>query len=148
MNLIGLLSILSGLFVLIGLSEPVAQRLRLPVSVVLAVLGISIGALASFFWFTPLTDALNPAALAILTLPITSDVFLFVFLPTLIFQVALSLNLRRMLDDWVPVLVLAVVAVAVATLMVGAALVPVAGLPLMACLLIGAIVSTTDPWRW
>jgi monovalent cation:H+ antiporter, CPA1 family len=145
MELIVLLSILSGLFVLIGLSEPVAERLRLPVSVILAVLGISIGAAASFFWYTNLTDALNPLALAILTLPIKSDVFLFVFLPTLIFQVALSLNLRRMLDDWVPVLVLAVVAVAVATVVVGAALVPFAGLPVMACLLIGAIVSTTDP---
>ncbi len=145
MDLIVLLSILSGLFVLIGLCEPVAERMRLPVSVILALLGMAIGAGASFFWYTTLTDALNPLALAILTLPIKSEVFLFVFLPTLIFQVALSLNLRRMLDDWVPVLVLAVVAVAVATLMVGAALVPFAGLPVMACLLIGAIVSTTDP---
>ncbi len=50
-----------------------------------------------------------------------------------------------MLDDWVPILVLAVVAVAVATVVIGYALYPVAGLPLMACLLIGAIVSTTDP---
>ena len=68
-----------------------------------------------------------------------------VFLPTLIFQVSLTISLRRMLDDWVPILVLAVVAVAVATVVIGYALLPFAGLPLMACLLIGAIVSTTDP---
>jgi CPA1 family monovalent cation:H+ antiporter len=145
MDLVVLIGVLSGLFVLIGLSEPLAERLRLPVSVIHAGLGIAIGAGASFFWFTTLTDALNPVALAILTLPIGSEIFLYVFLPTLIFQVALSLDLRRMLDDWVPILVLAVVAVAVATAVIGLALVPFAGIPVMACLLIGAIVSTTDP---
>ena len=55
------------------------------------------------------------------------------------------MNLRRMLDDWVPILVLAVVAVVVATVSVGYALSWASTLPLAACLLIGAIVSTTDP---
>jgi monovalent cation:H+ antiporter, CPA1 family len=88
---------------------------------------------------------LNPVAEAILGLPIRSNVFLYVFLPTLLFQATLGMNLRRMLDDWVPILVLAVVAVVVATLGVGYALSWVSALPLAACLLIGAIVSTTDP---
>jgi CPA1 family monovalent cation:H+ antiporter len=145
MDLGVLLGVLAALFIFIGLSEPLAERLRLPVTVILAATGITIGAAASFFWFTELTDALNPVALAILRLPISSDVFLFVFLPTLIFHVSLTIDLRRMLDDWVPILVLAVVAVGVATVMIGLALLPFAGLPLMACLLIGAIVSTTDP---
>lgn len=145
MDLIVVLTIVSALFILIGLADPVAARLRLPVAVVLAAFGIALGAGATFFWRTDLTDALNPVALAILNLPIRSSLFLYVFLPILIFQVTLSLNLRRMLDDWVPILVLAVVAVAVATAVVGLALYPFAGLPLMACLLIGAIVSTTDP---
>ncbi len=82
---------------------------------------------------------------AIIGLPIRSNVFLYVFLPTLLFQATLGMNLRRMLDDWVPILVLAVVAVVVATLSVGFALSCVSALPLAACLLIGAIVSTTDP---
>ena len=50
-----------------------------------------------------------------------------------------------MLDDWVPIFVLAIVAVVVATLSVGYALSWASALPLAACLLIGAIVSTTDP---
>ncbi len=145
MDLGVILGVLAALFIFIGLSEPLAERLRLPVSVILAATGIAIGAGASFFWFTDLTDALNPLALAILRLPISSDVFLYVFLPTLIFQVSLTINIRRMADDWVPILVLAVVAVAVATAVIGLALLPFSGLPLMACLLIGAIVSTTDP---
>jgi CPA1 family monovalent cation:H+ antiporter len=145
MDLIIILSVLAAFLVLIALSEPVALRLRVPQTVVLAGIGIAIGAGAAFFWRTDLTDALNPMALAILNLPIRSNVFLYIFLPTLIFQVALSLDLRRMLDDWVPILTLAVLAVGVATVIVGFALYPLATLPLTACLLIGAIVSTTDP---
>ena len=145
MDLALTIAVVSALFILIGLADPVAARLRLPVAVVLAGIGIALGAGASWFWRTDLTDALNPVALAILNLPIRSSLFLYVFLPILIFQVTLSLNLRRMMDDWVPVLVLAVVAVAVATAVVGLALWPFAGMPLMGCLLVGAIVSTTDP---
>ncbi|MDO9525483.1 MAG: cation:proton antiporter [Gemmobacter sp.] len=145
MDLIVFVAIIAALFVVIGLSEPLAGRLRLPSTVVLAAFGIAIAVAATFFWQTDLTDVLNPVALAILNLPIRSNVFLYVFLPTLIFQATLTINLRRILDDWVPILVLAVVAVGVATVVVGYALYPLAGLPLMACLLIGAIVSTTDP---
>jgi len=137
--------ILATFFLLIGLGEPLAARLRLPFNVILAGFGLAAGAGATFFLNTQLTDALNPVAEAILNLPIRSNVFLYVFLPTLLFQVTLGVNLRRMLDDWVPILTLAVVAVVVATLTVGYALFLTGVLPLMACLLIGSIVSTTDP---
>ncbi len=145
MDLILILALLAALFLLIGLSEPLAARLRLPFSVILAGLGVLIGVGASWLLRTDLTDALNPVASTILNLPIRSNVFLYVFLPTLLFQATLGLNIRRMVDDWVPILVLAIVAVVVATLMVGYALFWFSALPLMACLLIGAIVSTTDP---
>ena len=145
MSIILITGVIASLFLVIAIAEPIAERLRLPYSVILAVLGILIGGGAIFFLRTDLTDALNPVAEAILGLPIRSNVFLYVFLPTLLFQATLGMNLRRMLDDWVPILVLAVVAVVVATLGVGYALAWASGLPLAACLLIGAIVSTTDP---
>ncbi|MGR3413586.1 cation:proton antiporter domain-containing protein, partial [Pseudooceanicola nanhaiensis] len=119
MDIIILTTVIASFFVVIGAAEPLAARLRLPYSVILAVLGILIGVGATFFLRTTLTDALNPVAEAILGLPIRSNVFLYVFLPTLLFQATLGMNLRRMLDDWVPILVLAVVAVVVATLGVG-----------------------------
>lgn len=78
-------------------------------------------------------------------MPIKSNVFLYVFLPTLVFQVTLGLNLRLMADDWVPILVQAVVAVLVATFVVGYSLAFVSTLSLSAALLVGAVVSTTDP---
>ena len=145
MDIILVTTIIASLFVVIGLAEPFAARLQLPFSVILAVVGILIGASAIFFLRTDLTDALNPMAAAILGLPIRSNVFLYVFLPTLLFQATLGMNLRRMVDDWVPILVLAVVAVVVATVSIGYALFWVSAIPLAACLLIGAIVSTTDP---
>ncbi|KAA2317276.1 sodium:proton antiporter [Pseudooceanicola sediminis] len=145
MDIILITAVIASLFLVIGTAEPLAARLRLPYSVILAVLGILIGAGAIFLLRTDLTDALNPVAEAIIGLPIRSNVFLYVFLPTLLFQATLGMNLRRMLDDWVPILVLAVVAVVVATLTVGYALAFASSLPLAACLLIGAIVSTTDP---
>jgi len=145
MDIVLLTTIIASLFLVIGAAEPLADRLRLPMSVILAVLGVLIGVAALFFLRTELTDILNPVAEAILGLPIRSNVFLYVFLPTLLFQATLGMNLRRMLDDWVPILVLAIVAVVVATLAVGYALAWASALPLAVCLLVGAIVSTTDP---
>lgn len=145
MDIVLITTVIAFLFLIVGAAEPLAAKLRLPYSVILAAFGILIAMAAVFFLRTELTDALNPVAEAILGLPIRSNVFIYVFLPTLLFQATLGMNLRRMMDDWVPILMLAVVAVVVATLSVGYALFGVSTLPLAACLLIGAIVSTTDP---
>lgn len=144
MEIVLLVSALAILFIVIALAEPVADRLRLPYSVVLAVLGATLGA-ASVGLSTTYGDQLSTEVQALLALPIKSSVFMYIFLPTLVFQVALGLDLRRMLDDWVPILVMAVLAVIVATAFVGIALVPFSPMPAIACLLLGAIVSTTDP---
>lgn len=145
MDITLLTTVTAALFVLIGMAEPLAARLAVPYSVFLAVMGILIGVGAIFLLQTELTDAFNPLAEFILGLPIRSDIFLYIFLPTLIFQSTLEMNIRRMLDDWVPILTLAVVAVIVATLTIGYALAWVSALPLVVCLLVGSIVSTTDP---
>jgi len=139
------LSVLAALFVVISLAQPLASFVRLPFSVLLAVIGIVIGSVASFLWYTELTHAFNDVARAVLDFPVGSTVFLYVFLPTLLFQTALTLDVRRMAPDWVPILVLAVLAVLIATVIIGYALVPFAGQPLIVCLLLGAIVATTDP---
>ncbi|MBK5926408.1 sodium:proton antiporter [Rhodobaculum claviforme] len=145
MDLVAFLGVLATLFVLIALVQPLAERVRLPFTVLIAVMGIVIGVGAGYILRTDLTDAFDPIAQSILSLPVGAQTFLYVFLPTLLFQVALTLNLRRMLDDWVPILVMAVLAVVVATFVIGFALTPFTTLPLVVCLLVGAIVATTDP---
>ncbi len=145
MDLVTFLGVLAALFVVIGVGQPLAIWLRLPFTVLLAMIGILIGAGAGYLLSTELTDAFDPLASTILDFPVGSQTFLYVFLPTLLFQVALTLNLRRMLDDWVPILVMAVLAVVIATFTIGFALLPFAAQPLVVCLLVGAIVATTDP---
>lgn len=145
MDISFVVAFVAALFLVIGCAEPLAARLRMPYSAMLAVIGILIGGGAAFLLHTEFTDALNPIAQDILSVPIRSSLFLYVLLPTLLFQATLEMNLRRMADDWVPILVMAVVAVVVATFAVGYALWFAGALPLLACLLIGSIVSTTDP---
>jgi monovalent cation:H+ antiporter, CPA1 family len=145
MDIIALVGALAALFVIIGICEPLSERLRLPFTVILAIVGAVIGGLALYVLSSDYGAGLNPTFRRLLELPIRSNIFLYMLLPTLLFQVALMVNARRMLDDWVPILVMAIGAVVVATFVIGYALTPFTGLSLAACLLIGAIVSTTDP---
>ena len=148
MDVISLVGIVAALFIVISLSEPLADWLRLPYTVVLAIIGVLIGiGAASLSSDTAISDPLTDplAAAERLEVAIRANVFLYVLLPTLLFQVSLGLNLRRMADDWVPILVMAVMSVVVSTFAIGLALLPFTNLSLVACLLLGAIVATTDP---
>ena len=61
------------------------------------------------------------------------------------FEAAITSDVRRMLEDAAPILTLAVVATLVTSAIVGLVLWPLAGMPLVVCLLLGAVVATTDP---
>jgi monovalent cation:H+ antiporter, CPA1 family len=145
MNLIVFLLVIALFLTIIALMQPMAARMKLPLTVVLAIVGIVIGAGATYLLQTEITDAFDELAISILLLPIGSEVFLYVFLPTLLFQTALTLDVRRMMDDSVPILVMAVLAVVVATFVIGFALWPFGVQPLVICLIVAAIVATTDP---
>ncbi len=69
----------------------------------------------------------------------------FLFLPVLIFEAALGLNTRAFLRNLAPILVLAIPALLVSAVLVGIALYLVLGTPLAAALLVGALISATDP---
>ena len=145
MDVTSIVGIVAARFIVISFSEPLAERTRLPYTVVLAVLGGLIGTGAIVLADHGQNFLEPPFAIEIFEFSIRSNVFLYVLLPTLLFQVALGLNLRRMADDWVPILMMAVLAVVVATFVIGYALTPFTSLPLMACFMLGAIVATTDP---
>ena len=70
MEIVLLVSALAILFIVIALAEPVADRLRLPYSVVLAVLGATLGA-ASVGLSTTYGDQLSTEVQALLALPIS-----------------------------------------------------------------------------
>lgn len=134
------------LLTVIGLLQPVARRLRVPHSVLLALFGLGLGAAAWIGWGWRAELGPAAAALRVLTeLPLGADAILSIFLPILLFQTGLTIDVRRMIDDIAPILLLAVVAVLVCTFAIGFALAPVAPVSLAACLLLGALVATTDP---
>jgi CPA1 family monovalent cation:H+ antiporter len=136
---------ITGLLALVSLLPPVANRLNLPFSVLLALAGCALGVVVFFGQNLPGTGLLGDFVAALRGFEISPEALLYIFLPTLLFEAALMIDVRRLMDDVAPILLLAVVAVVVCTLVVGFALAPFADVGLIACLLLGAIVATTDP---
>ena len=108
---------LAGLLALVSFMPPLAGRLRLPYSVLLAIVGFILGVIIHVHGWAPgvVADFLD----TLQHFEISSETFLFVFLPVLLFETALATNLRRLLDDISPILVMAIVAVVVCTVAVG-----------------------------
>lgn len=137
--------VIAVLLVVIGALQPLAERLKIPATVLLAGVGVAIGTLASFLLYTPLTDRFNEVVAPIVDLPLRSSTFIYIFLPLLLFQAALTIDFVRFKQDAAPILLLAVVAVVVTTGVVGFGLSSLFGVPLVVCLLLGSVIATTDP---
>jgi len=71
--------------------------------------------------------------------------FLPLFLPPLLFNAGLTIDVRRLLDEVWAVLLLAIVAVLVCIAIVAGVVHLATGMDIVVCLLLGAVVSTTDP---
>jgi CPA1 family monovalent cation:H+ antiporter len=125
------LSLLLSFAVVLGL---VARRIGLPHTVVLAVLGFVAGAAGRLLG---------------LEIPLQGETFeevvVFIFLPPLVFQAALKLSSRDFFLNLLPILVLAVPALAVSAAIIGAGLYFGLAVPVAAALLFGALISATDP---
>ncbi|HUF88324.1 MAG TPA: cation:proton antiporter [Thermohalobaculum sp.] len=132
--------------VLVALMVPFARRIGLPLPVTIAAVGLAAGAAAAFGNVS--LAGMNLSALDrwfVEQVAFDSSSLLFLFLPPLLFEMALSVNVRRLIDDLGGVMLMAVVAVVVATAFVGLAVWAVAPVGLVACLVLGAAVATTDP---
>ncbi|MGH6798343.1 MAG: cation:proton antiporter, partial [Roseiarcus sp.] len=145
LDIVLLLAVFGALLVVAAVSQPVAVRLKLAPVVLLAVIGVAIGAVSIVLVHTPLSARFGDLAALFANLPVGAETFIYVFLPLLVFEGAITADVRRMLEDAAPILMLAVVATVVCTAVVGVALWPLAGLPLVVCLLLGSVVATTDP---
>jgi CPA1 family monovalent cation:H+ antiporter len=78
-------------------------------------------------------------------LQVNSATFIYVFLPPLVFEAGIVTDVRRMIEDAAPILLLAIIATLLTTAVIGMALWLLAGVPLVVCLILGAAVATTDP---
>jgi CPA1 family monovalent cation:H+ antiporter len=125
------ISVLLAGAVLLGL---IARRVRLQLTVVLAVVGF----LAA--WLGEPLGVESP-----LQGEQFEEVLVFAFLPVLIFAAALSISTRAFFRNLGPILVLAIVAFGISAVLVGIALYLGLAIPLTAALLFGALISATDP---
>lgn len=113
-----------------------ARRLRIPYTVALVLGGLVLGSLhlpilQNLFAHPP--DWLTP------------DISLVIFLPPLIFEGSLKIQLRHLRESIVPICLLATIGVLAATLVTGFALYWSLGIPLLVALVFGSIVAATDP---
>jgi len=138
LSVLGLSAVLAAVSIIV----PLARRLVLPYTLVLASLGVLIGLLgylniggAGFAG-----DILN----GLREIGLLDDAFIYVYLPPLLFSAGLTVDFRYVLEDAWHVILLALIAVVVCTVFVGCALALATGVTLLSCLLLGTIVSTTD----
>ena len=148
---------LASVLTLAVLLLPIARRSNIPHTVILAIAGIGLGLLVQQLGVGAVEaghgdeagggggSLLMQFAQAVGGLRITSDVILFLFLPALVFESAMSLDLRKLMENMRSILFLAIVGVLISTAIVGASIWSVSGIALVTCLLLGAIVSATDP---
>ncbi len=136
---------LVGLLAVSSLMLPLANRFNFPYTVSLAVAGSLLGLLVLLTGDGEKTGLVADFFSSLNALDITSEVVFFVFLPALIFESALNINARNLMADIGPILLLAVIGLLISTLLVGLSVWTVSAMGLVVCLLIGTIVSATDP---
>lgn len=124
----------SALLAIASLLAVLTRRLRVPLTLLLVLVGFGAGEIAR-------ANGIE--------LPIEGDTFhdvlLFAFLPALVFEAALMLPARVFVKNLVPILALAIVALVIATVLVGLMVWAGLGISLTAALLFGALISATDP---
>jgi CPA1 family monovalent cation:H+ antiporter len=114
-----------------------AKRLRIPYTASLVLGGLLLG-LIHIPILSPLQPGNRPDWL-------TPDVILILFLPALVFEGSVKLDLRELLRNSVPLLLLANPGVLLAALVTGYFVHWWIDLPVLVALLFGSIVSATDP---
>jgi CPA1 family monovalent cation:H+ antiporter len=124
-------SVLLGGAVLIGLF---AEKVHIPFTVVLAVAGLIIVELGSDLAVGDMVAGEG-----------FKELLVNVFLPILIFEAALGLSTREFMRNIVAITALATVALVISAAIVGVGLHYGLGIPLVAALLFGALISATDP---
>jgi CPA1 family monovalent cation:H+ antiporter len=114
-----------------------SKYLRIPYTAALVVGGILLG-LIRVPHLSPISPGQRPHWL-------TPDIILLIFLPALVFEGSVKLNIRELARDSTPLLILANIGVLLAMVVTGSLVHWTIGLPILTALLFGAIISATDP---
>ena len=135
----GVVEVVGGVITLLLIASAtlaITKRINLPFSIALVLVGMALTWVAQTF---PVVEALQP------NIDISPDLILFVFLPTLIFESAFNMDSRMLRANLAPVLGLAAPGLLLSTFIIGALVSVVTNIPFAEALLLGAILSATDP---
>lgn len=132
-ELVGIIFIL--LFIALGIYQ-ISRRSGLPFTVLLVLIGIGI----NFF-----STSVPVLAKAEEVFSISPDLILFVFLPALIFESSYGLNVNQLRHNAAHIMTLAIPGLLLSTALIGVIVWLILGIDLVAALLLGAILSATDP---
>ena len=112
-------------------------RLKIPYTIALVIGGFLID-----IFHVPITGRLGEGGSSD---DLTPDVLFMIFLPGLLFEAGLNIQARRLKRNLIPVLLLAIFGMLIATAVTGFAVHWLLGLPLVVALLFGSLISATDP---
>ncbi|MEE3372090.1 MAG: cation:proton antiporter [Planctomycetota bacterium] len=126
-----------GLLLIAALCQALCKRVKLPFTVMLVLTGVLISqAVEGGLEFLAPLAVLQYAG---------AEIILFVFLPTLIFESAFNLDVRQLRANLAPILMLAVPGLLISTGLIGVIVHYTTGIPLNYALVLGSILSATDP---
>jgi len=111
------------------------SKLKVPYTIGLVVVGGICALLSRHF------NVLEPVS----GLTLSPGIILFLVLPTLIFDAALNIEIKRLRRDILPILALAAAGLIISAAVIGGTLPLLTALPLSGALLFGALISATDP---
>ncbi len=111
------------------------RRLPIPYTVILVIIGLLLSLLSEHINFLGVLGETH----------LTPDLVLFVFLPALVFESAFNLDARKLVQEILPVLALAIPALLISTALVGLGIWWSLGISPIVALLFGALISATDP---
>lgn len=135
----GVVGVVLGVVVLLLVAtavRSVSQRLKIPFSILLVVVGAGIAVLGRAYpeWLGPIAK-----------LSLSAELILFLFVPTLVFESAINLDVRQVRKNLAPILTLAVPGILLSTGLVAGIVYWLTPLSFPVALLLGAILSAIDP---
>ncbi|MBU0757361.1 MAG: Na+/H+ antiporter [Nanoarchaeota archaeon] len=115
------------LFMLAIAVTVIIRYIRLPYTIALVLTGLVVGTLGF--------DSIS----------LSKEIILFLFLPPLLFEAALHINVKELFDNFKPVLLLSVIGITAQVFLVAMLINIFTRIPFIYCLLFGSIIMPTDP---
>jgi CPA1 family monovalent cation:H+ antiporter len=136
-NIVQAEELIIGLLLISSLVAIATRRFRLPYTVGLVLIGLSMPWLVRIFRLTDILGSFDPAQ--------SSEIILYLLVPPLVFEAAFHIRMEDLRRDFWLILLLAVPGVVVTMLMVGGIVHYGTGMLIQTAMVFGALIAATDP---